>query len=185
MHPHFLAIPLPEPIRSRLASFCYGLPQVHWVHEENFHLSLRSFGPLSDSVLSGIQERLKHIFFSPFSLVLQGAGHFHSKGNRGSIWIDVAENPELSTLKKEIDQNFRDLILPSEGHRFHPHITLGYYEHLNPQKLGDYLAALADYQSDTIEVNSYLLMRAQQTPNRVIYQTIEHYSASLPATGED
>jgi 2'-5' RNA ligase len=181
----FFALPLPGHIRSRLASFCYGLPRVHWIEEENFHLSLRHLGPVSNSNLLEIEERFKLFFFSPISLILQGVGHFHSKGNRGVIWMGALENPQISSLKKEIDGHLKGLTLPAEKHHFQPHITLGYYEHLNPQKLGDYLSTLTDYRSEIIEINSCLLMRKQQTPKRVFYQTIEHYSASLPATGED
>lgn len=184
MHPHFLSIPLPERIRSRLISFCYGLPNVHWVEEDNFHLILRYFGPLNDTSLAKIQESLNALFFSPFSFVLKGAGHFHSKNNRGIIWIGVIENSQLFSLKKEIDSLLRGLVLPPDD-RFHPHITLGYYDRLNPQKLGDYLSALTDYQSEPIEVTNCLLMRSLQTPKRVIYQTVESYSASSHATGED
>lgn len=184
MQPHFLAIPLPPHIRSKLASFCYGLPKVHWIEEENFHLTLRYFGPLNDTHLAQIQERLKSLFFPPFSLILQGAGHFHSKGNRGVIWIGVENNNQLLSLKKEINNQLRGLILPSDE-RFHPHISLGYYERLNPEKLGDYLSALAVYQSEPIEITDCVLLRSQQTPKRVIYEVVDYYSASLLATGED
>jgi 2'-5' RNA ligase len=184
MQPHFLGIYFPEHIRSRLASFCYGLPQVHWVDEDNFHLKLRYFGPLPDINLREIQDRLKSLFFPPFTLSLQSVGHFHSKGGRGNIWVGVGENHHLVALKKEIDTLLRGVSLPPDE-RFHPHVTLGYYERLSPQKLGDYLSALADYQSDPIEVTSCLLVRIQQTPKRAIYQIVEHYSASNPATGED
>lgn len=185
MHPHFLAIPLPSSARSRLASFCYGLPQVRWIEEDNLHLTLRYFGPLPDPIVANIHERLEKIFFLSFSLILQGAGHFHSKVNRGVIWIGVAENLHLISLKKEVDRLLRGLDVPPENRLFHPHVTLGHYERLNPQKLGEYLATYADYQSLPIEVKSCLLMRSLQTPKRMIYETVEHYHASLPATGED
>ena len=68
MHSHFLALPLPPSIRSRLASFCYGVPHVQWVEEENFHLTLRHFGPLSDQNAALIEERLETLFFVKFSL---------------------------------------------------------------------------------------------------------------------
>ncbi len=184
MQSYFLAVPLPQHIRSRVTGFCYGLPNVHWVEEENLHITLRFLGPLNDSALADIHERLNSIFFSPFSLILQGAGHFHSKSNRGVIWIGVAENPHLFSLKKEINNQLRSLILPSEE-SFQPHLTLGYYERLNPQRLGDYLMALTDYQSEPIEIDHCILMRSQQTPKRMIYEILESYEASPHATGED
>jgi RNA 2',3'-cyclic 3'-phosphodiesterase len=185
MHPYFLAIPLPAATRSRLAAFCYGLPQVRWVEEENFHLTLRYFGPLTDTMLGNIQDHLEYLFFHSFPLVLQGVGHFHAKGNRGIIWIGIADNPHLAPLRKEIDRQLRDLKLPPEEHPFHPHITLGYYDRLNPKRLGDYLTAHADYQSWPIEVSSCVLMRSLQTPKHTIYETIDEYGASQLHTDED
>ncbi len=185
MHPHFLAIPLPSMIRSRLASFCYGLPQVRWVEEENFHLTLRYFGPLADPAVAAIHECLQNLFFQSFPLILQGMSHFPSKGNGGILWVGVAQNPHLSSLRKAIDRHLRELNLSIETRFSHPHIILGHYERLNPQRLGDYLTAHADYQSLAMEVTCYLLMRSFQTSKRMIYETLYHYPASLLATGED
>jgi 2'-5' RNA ligase len=185
MHPHFLALPLPSETRSRLASFCYGLPQVRWVEEENFHLTLRHFGPLAELAVSSIHEHLLNLFFPPIPLVLQGFSHFHAKGNRGTIWVGVADNPQLTSLKKEIDRHLRELHLPKDEHPFHPHITLGHYDRLNPQRFGDYLTEHADYQSLPLEINRCLLMRSMQTPKHIIYETVAEYSASPQATGDD
>lgn len=185
MHPHFLALPLPASIRSRLASFCYGLPQVRWVEEENFHITLRHFGPLTDAAVRDIHDHLQSLFFTSFSLVLQGVGHFSTKGKRNSIWVGVADNAALTSLKKEIDRLLRDLKLSPDEHAFHPHITLGHYERLNPERLGDYLMTHANYQSLPIEIASCQLMRSLQTSKHVIYEVVDDYAASKLATGED
>lgn len=185
MPPYSLVIPLPAAIRSRLASFCFGLPQVRWVEEENFHLTLRYFGPLQDHIVTEIEERLKPLFFVSFPLVLNGISHNHSKGNRGVLRIGVEETPHLLSLKKEIDDILRDLQLPPEERPFHPHISLGKFEKLNPQKLGDYLAAYGEYRSDPFEVDRCLLVSSHQTPKHHFYKAVSEFPASLPATGED
>ncbi len=185
MYPHFLTIPLPSIVQSRLATFCYGLPQVRWVEEDNFHLTLRYFGPLADHTVAGIQERLKNLFFPPFSLVLQGINHSHTKSNRGTIWVGITDNSNLIALKKEMNRHLRDLHLPPEERSFHPHIILGFYERLNPKRLGEYLTMYADYQSLPIEVTRCLLIRSLQTPKRVIYEVVEEYAATQLPTGED
>lgn len=185
MLPHFFALPLPLKIRKELVTFCYGLPLIRWVELENFHLTLRYFGPLPDHIVTQIQERLKFIFFQNFSLVLHRFGCFNTKGNRGAIWIGVEENHHLSALKKEIDYHLQDLKLPKEEHSFYPHVTLGRYEHLNLQKLGDYLSAHSDYRSESFDVNSCLLMTSHQTPKHLYYTIVDQIAASTPATGED
>lgn len=185
MDSYLLAIPLPTKIRTRLASLCYGLPQMRWIDEENFHLTLRYFGPLSDQQLDIIQERLQTLFFTPFSFNLQGIEPFQSKNHRGALRVGISHDTDLFTLKKKIDGHLQNLSLPSEEHAFHPHVTLGHYERLNGERLGDYLSACADYQSESIEVTECLLLRTHSTPKRIFYQTLEHYLVSSPATGED
>jgi 2'-5' RNA ligase len=185
MYSYFLALPLPPIARARLATFCYGLSQVRWVEEENFYLILRQFGPLTSQVLTTIHERLENLFFLPFSLVLQGVGHYHAKGNRGTLWMGVAHPSPLISLRKEIDRHLRDVQLRPDERSFHPHVILGFYERLDPQRLGDYLITHGDYQSWPIEVTSCLLLRSLQTSKHTIYEVIEEYLASQLATGED
>lgn len=183
MYNYLLAIPLPAKIRTRLASLCYGLPQVRWIEEENFHVTLRYLGPLNDQQLATIHERLQTLFFTPFSFMLQGIEPFHSKNHRGTIKVKVEKSTVFLDLKKKIDCYLKDLSLPNEEHTFH--VTLGHYDHLNGQRLGDYLSAQADYQSESIEVTECLLLRVHSTPKHIFYQTLEHYVASPPATGAD
>ncbi len=185
MSPHFLALPLPSSIRSELARFCYGLPQVRWVPEENLHLTLRYLGPLSSSQVEEVQERLKGLFFHPFSLKLEGVGHFQGKGRHGVIWVGIRENTFVSSLKKNMDLLLRDLSLPSDPRPFHPHVTLGRFERLHPNRLHDYLLAQGSYQSADILIPSCQLLQSRQTPKQVIYEIIEEYFAVEPETGED
>lgn len=185
MFSYFLALSLPLSIRSRLASFCYGLPQVRWIEEENFHLTLRYFGPLSNIQLEEIQSHLEQLFFHPFFLTLKGVGYFRSR-DHGVIWMGTEENVSLLSLKKELDLSLKKIFLPTEDRRpFHPHITLGRYERLNMERLGEYLTQYADYQSEPIEINTCYLMKTQQTPKRVFYEIIQEYQASPFHIGED
>ncbi|WP_068467380.1 RNA 2',3'-cyclic phosphodiesterase [Candidatus Protochlamydia phocaeensis] len=185
MQSYFLALDFPSTVKSRLASLCYGLPQVHWKEENNFHLILRHLGSLSAAELVEIKDRLAHLFFLPFSLTLQGVGHFHSKSDRGTIWIGIQPNASLMTLKREIDRLLKGLPIQPEKISFQPHIILGYYDRLNPQKLGDYLMAHADYYSVPIEITSCTLFCSRQTSKHTIDETLEHYLASKVETGED
>jgi RNA 2',3'-cyclic 3'-phosphodiesterase len=184
MHVHFIAVPLPRVVQSRLASLCYGLPQVRWVDEENLHLTLRYLGSLTDAQVSEIQEDLKSLFFHPFTLKLKGLGHFRSRSH-GVIWAGIEEHPGLLALKKEIDAHLRKFTLPPDDRPFHPHITLGRYDRLNIEKLADYLDAHSNYQSDIFEVTHCHLLRTQQTPKRVFYPIVESYAASQLESGDD
>lgn len=186
MDQYLLAIPLPLPVRLRLASLCYGLPQVDWIEEENFLFTLRFFGPLNDQTAAQIEERLSSLFFLKFNLALKGVDHFHSsKGNRGIIWVGVEQTPELLALRKEIHDLLIDLHLKAEERPYHPHITIGKYHRLNEQRLAEYLMAHAHFQMEPIETLSCQLLSAHQTPKHTYYKIIKQIDASSPATFED
>src|SRR3546814_4266599 len=58
----FVALALPDHLRSRLAELCSGLPGARWVAPENLHLTLRFIGEVDgrdaediDVALSGIR----------------------------------------------------------------------------------------------------------------------------------
>src|SRR5437868_783143 len=105
---HLIAISIPREIRFRIASECHGLPQVHWTEEENFHITLRHLGPLSEYELANVQERLLNFFFQPFIIVLKGMNQSHSRSNRGTLWMEVGEHPQLNQLKMKIDSLLKD-----------------------------------------------------------------------------
>lgn len=181
---HHIALPLPPSIRVQLASLCYGIPHMQWIEEESFYLIIRSLGILSDQIAAQIRERLASLFFLQFSIHLKGIG-CHPKGNRGSLWVGVGDTTELIALRKEIDQHLRDLHLRAEEHSFHPHVTIGRYDHLNGQKLGDYLASHADFESIPFDITSCQLITSHQTPKHHYFEVEQQINASTLATGDD
>lgn len=180
----FLSADLPHSIQARLASLCYGLPQVQWLEEGDFHLNLRSLGKLSPNELDEIRTRLKHLFFHPIPMILEGIGHHHQRSNRGVIWAGIKISPELEKLKKEISTLLKDLSLPSEPSS-QSRIPLGYYEKLNPDKLNEYLMDRALFQSSLFEIQSCSLLLVRATPKRIVFETLEQYYSSSPINGDD
>lgn len=178
MDSYFIAISLPVSVRTRLASLCFGLPSVHWHDEENFHLGLRYLGPLTSLQLEDIQNCLQDLFFHPFQIALQGITfQKSSKNHRGTIQVQISPNPDLEVLKKEIDSLIKGLNLPKEERPYSPHVTLGHYEKLDPERSADYLHANGDFTSPSFEISECLLLRIHQTPKRTYYEVINRYEA--------
>ena len=40
------------------------------------------------------------------------------------LWVGVAKNPELASLKRRIDRALRDAGMPPEPRKFAPHVTI-------------------------------------------------------------
>ncbi len=181
MNNYFLAIPLPYHIHTQLKEcLCYGLPGIHWTEEGNFHLTLRFFSRLTETVLRSVQDRLKDLFFNSFSMILHGISH-----TRSAILIGINDNEDLKDLRKEVDKQLRDLYLPAIDPHFRPHVTLGTFDRLNHERMLDYLTSHHDFQTLPIEVNQCTLMRSLHTPKHTIYETVCEYAASKIYLGED
>src|SRR3546814_10299786 len=54
----FIALPLPEDIRGRLAGICNGVPGARWVAPENMHLTLRFIGEVGHGEADDIDAAL-------------------------------------------------------------------------------------------------------------------------------
>lgn len=158
---------------------------MHWTEEENFYLILRQFGPLTDQAAEQIKERLETLFFVEFTLALKGMEYTQTKGSRGKLWLGVEQNPELSALRKEIDNHLKDLPLHPEERSFNPQIILGRYDRLNGQKLGEYLFSYGAFQSEPFEISCCQLLTSHQTPKHFYYQVVQQFNASAQTTGED
>lgn len=179
-----LSADLPHSIQPRLASLCYGLPNVQWLEEGHFHLNLRFFGKLSPNELDDVRIHLKNLFFHPMSIILETIGHYHQRSDRGVIWAGVKGSLELENLKKEINILLKGLALAAE-HSPQFIVPLGYYEKLNPDKLNDYLMDRALFQSPPLDIQSCSLLLTRVTSKRIIFETVEQYFASPPVSGED
>ncbi len=175
---YLIAIDFPTSTKRQLASFCYGLPAVHWIEEENFYLILRYIGPVNDQILVDIKESLAHVSFLPFSIQLQGVEHSYSKRGEKILWVGISPHPSLINLKKEVDKALKNLKIAPNEHPFKPYIAIGRYEHLNPDRLGEYLSLHSLYRSESIEVSCFTLFCIQVTPKRTIYQEIKQYPSN-------
>src|SRR3546814_11435925 len=72
----FVAIALPDTLRSHLRDLCNGLPAARWVAPENLHLTLRFIGEVEGHHAADIAPALSGIPLPRFYLTLPGVGDF-------------------------------------------------------------------------------------------------------------
>jgi 2'-5' RNA ligase len=162
----FVAIDLPELQRKGLVSICHGLPAgTRWTPPEQLHLTLRFIGEVNDQLCVLIKSKLANLHFNPFSLQIQGLGHFPPRRQPKILWAGVAENLELCQLQSRIERCLVELGLVPENRPFHPHLTIARLPlTLSPQALSTYLAqnnqtTSAPFLVDTFHLYSSLLTR--------------------------
>lgn len=94
---------------------------IRLLSEENFHLTLKFLGDLSENALSVLDSRLSRIRHPAFSLVFSEIGAFPSLSNPRVIWVGVRESALLFDLARKIDDATENI--PRDT-LFSPHITV-------------------------------------------------------------
>lgn len=179
-----LAIELPPSIQKRLASLCYGLAQVQWIEEQSFYLPLRQLGDLSSAQLEEVRERLNHLFFSPFSIVISTVNVDQPK-SKGMVWAGIKPSNAADSLLKEIESLLKGISAPLPPSSHLLKAPLGYFNKISSDRLYDYLMNQTNFQLDPLEVVKCSLLCLKRTPKTIYYEVIAHYAASSQALGED
>ena len=84
---------------------------------ENLHLTLAFVGEYGDP--DAVMDAMAAVPFEPFSLRLEGIGHF------GELyWAGLAESPALAAYARRLRRALAERNIPFDRKRFSPHITL-------------------------------------------------------------
>ena len=100
----FVAIDLPEPVTDALERICTGLPGARWTDPLQYHLTLRFVGEVDGLVAQDLDQGLAEIEFEPFTLNLDGFGHFPPRGMPKVLWAGVTPKDPVDRLRRAVDR---------------------------------------------------------------------------------
>ncbi len=129
----FIAIdPSPE-VAARLVEAVDRMRQgsggIHWMREDQFHLTLRFLGSIEEEVLEQISLRLDTLAgkSAPLALEVRGVGFFPSPDRPRIVWAGiVGETAPLAALYEGVELAVQGLTpVSKEARAFRPHITIG------------------------------------------------------------
>ena len=165
----FVAIALPEDLRSRLSDLCAGLPGARWVAPQNLHLTLRFIGEVDGHEAEEIDAALSGIASQRFALSLSGVGQFGDRRNLRAVWVGVERNELLLRLQAKVEQALQRAGLPPEKRKFKPHITLARFKSHPGTRLEGYFAEHAVFRAPPFEVASFTLFSSYLAQEGAIY----------------
>lgn len=120
----FLALDVPEDIRSALTVQQFLLPLPSTVQPEDFHITLAFLGDSLPGPLEALDEMLSRLRLPAPTLRLAGLGLFGGARPR-SVHAGVSRSEVLSHLQAKVEQAARMAGFALEHRRFIPHVTLG------------------------------------------------------------
>lgn len=174
MNSFYVAIPLPSSIKNQLNRACHGLPYIEWIETESFFLTIAKLGNVEGTDLLDIQDQLKEISFSPFSLGIEGIEIIKRQKGRGYIHARVCFSEPLDNLNKIINNSLRKFTFIQEND-FKPSILLGYFEKIDPVKVGEYLENYSCFTSASFTVDSFILIQKKTTPKHLFFLEQQRY----------
>lgn len=172
----FVALTLPQDIRSALVLTQMALPLPRRVAPENLHLTLAFLGELSNPVLDEVHAALSDLRAPAFDLRLRGLGLFGGKRPR-NLHAGVAPEPALEHLQAKVAQAARRAGVTLEARRFVPHVTLSRFspEAADLPRLEQAVAAAGLFSAGPFRVDHFALMRSWLRQPEPEYDVLAEY----------
>ena len=171
----FVAVALPETLRQRLQSLCHGVRDARWVSPETMHLTLRFIGEVEEPLAEGIAEALSRVRAPPFSLTLDGVGHFETRGRVRTLWAGVEKNDALTLLQERVEAAVRRTGIAPDSRRFTAHVTLARLKPAPPQRVGGWLEANAMFRTELFLADRFVLYESFLGHAGAIHSPLETY----------
>ena len=172
----FIALALPDAVLRSLEPLARGLGDVRWLAADQQHLTLRFIGELDQGRLDEVAEALALVEGLPLELRLEGLGHFPRRGEPRVLWVGVARNAELASLKRRIDRALAAVGVAPEGRKFAPHVTIARIRGpLSPDRLATYLMRHSLYRSEPFAISDFHLFTSWLKPYGAEYQIEASY----------
>ena len=176
----FIALPLPEPLRTVLAQLCTSIPHIRWTPPEQLHVTLRFLGDIDSSRIPTMVERLSTIHVEPFLLPLEGVGSFPPKAPPRVLWVGLGNgHPRLHQLRKQIDDALLNLGIEFDVRTFHPHVTLGRCDDEPGPEVTKWLRAHEKFEGPSFRVDAFDLVSSELRPSGAIHRVVEHIPITI------
>lgn len=170
----FIALEIPDAVKTRLFLLQGGVPGARWSTNEQFHLTLRFIGEVDEATAQDIDDVLSSLRAAPFQLELAGVGEFGGKMPR-ALWAGVRPSEELLHLQKKIETAMQRLRLRAEERKFTPHVTLARLRSAPREKVMDFLAHNSLFASGPFDVTSFALFSSRLGNSGSVYAVERRY----------
>lgn len=173
----FVAIDLPDAVRSSLAVLQFLLPIPRKVEPEHFHLTLTFLGEVQDPALEAAHEAFQAIRAPGFDLGLSGVDLFGGAKPR-VVWAGVDRSEPLMRLQAKVDHAARAAGIAVEGGRYVPHVTLGRIPAITAEetmRLERAVVAQTGFRAGPFAVRDFVLYESRPSPKGPRYDELARY----------
>ena len=175
----FIAIDLPDQIRTRIAELEHDLKPVttsaRWVAAESIHVTLKFIGEIPEQRLPSVDSALFGLSWKPFTVTVRGIGFFPGNRSPRVFWAGLEAAP-MEGLAQEIDVRMEQLGFEKEKRAFRPHLTLA---RAREMRIHNSLVAAAEKYASanfgSFTVDRFYLFQSTLKPTGAIYSKLKEY----------
>jgi 2'-5' RNA ligase len=173
----FVALDLPSEVQSQLAVQQFLLPIPRKVPRDQFHITLSYMGEMRETEVEALHDNLARLSEAPFDISLSGFGLF-GRAKPNAVWAAVAPSTSLAHLAAKLDRAGRmaGAVIPARN--FLPHITLGRFPAMKPEKAAPLERAViagAGFRAGPWEVEEMVLYQSTILPEGPRYDALARY----------
>jgi 2'-5' RNA ligase len=170
----FVALEIPDAVRTRLTLLQGGVPGARWASGDQMHLTLRFIGEVDENVGHDIDDALALIRAPAFTLELAGIGEFGGKNPR-ALWAGVRGSDALLHLQKKVETAVQRIGLAPEERKFSPHVTLARLRASPREKVVQFLTHHALFASGPFQVDHFVLFSSHLGSGGSVYHAERTY----------
>ncbi|MBI3909965.1 MAG: RNA 2',3'-cyclic phosphodiesterase [Armatimonadetes bacterium] len=178
----FIALPVPEalhPAIIRVQESLAGAGDVRWIPPENWHLTLKFLGNISEDRLRRLTDLLEKVSnsCSQFVIELGGIGAFPNLRRPQIVWLGVREGgTAIRELAEAAESAGAQVGFPREKRAFHAHTTLGrVHSPRGLEELARRLEQVPDEPLGSWQARDLVLMRSTLLPSGAVYSVLRRF----------
>ncbi len=120
----FLALALPDALRSALAALRSDIPGARWVPAPNLHATLHFLGEVQAETAEALASEVHGLAFAPVPLAPAGLAAFPSPRRPRVLVVKLASNPSFEALHAATAAAIARRGFVPEARPFRPHVTV-------------------------------------------------------------
>ena len=172
----FVAVSLPEPVRTVLAKLAQPLPGVAWTRPEQLHLTLRFLGHIAAEQRDAVVAGLSQVQVAPFVLPIEGCGSFPPNAPPRVLGAGVGSgHPRLFQLRQRLDDALLAAGVQFDVRVFHPHVTLARCQASAGRAIASWLHRQRDFVAPPFLVDAFELQASELHPSGAIHTLVHRF----------
>lgn len=178
----FIGIKIPQEVRQKIEGiqeyFSGTKSKIKWVELENFHITLRFIGQVSEENICNVKKAVQRSsnFFSPFQTNLTEVGCFPNIRRPRVLWVGIGNFDYLSEMAISLNEELHREGFPKDKRKPHPHITIGRVKKLKKAGFFKERMQKADIPNLFWRVEQLEVFKSILTEKGPIYESIDSIS---------